>query len=393
MKSKTLLLLTVLSTAVVAAGCEQKKSSNPLSPSVAGPIPGVTITAPKLLSPTAGTQIETGSQPVTLLLENASTSGQRPLSYLIEVAMDADFNNKVISREGVEPGADGRTSFRLPDPLAAERTYYWRARAQDGANTGTFTSGASFSIFTPVVVGPPGLVSPLGDTQVSDRNPTLVVSNCSRSGPVGAIVYQYPGEFRRGVHRHRGLHGAGRAAGQHAEGHRYHARLRDEYFWRARAWESSKNISGPWSGTGTFRSPAAPVVTPPPSGGGGGGGGGGSKHVTVTSHSLDEARRVIDATWNEFPGLHAVFGSDGEAEAAAEELLLRTIWHLQLAGFQSARQRNPSGAISKDKMNIVIDGAWHTYDIFSLGVAGRATNQSFSETPPPNPVASSGIPD
>lgn len=48
MKSRNLLLLTALATAIAAGGCEQKKSSNPLSPSVAGPIPGVAITAPKL---------------------------------------------------------------------------------------------------------------------------------------------------------------------------------------------------------------------------------------------------------------------------------------------------------------------------------------------------------
>ena len=32
-------------------GCEQVKSANPLSPSIAGPIPGVNITAPQSLEP------------------------------------------------------------------------------------------------------------------------------------------------------------------------------------------------------------------------------------------------------------------------------------------------------------------------------------------------------
>jgi hypothetical protein len=390
MKSRTL-LLTALAVALAAAGCEQKKSSNPLSPSVAGPIPGVTITTPRLISPAAGTQIETGAQPVTLLLENASTSGQRPLTYVFEIAMDAGFTNKVLTRDGIEPGGNGQTSFRLPDPLASERTYYWRARAEDGANTGPFTAGISFSVYTPVVLGQPGLVSPINDAQVSDRNPTLVVANCGRSGPVGSIVYEMQVSANEAFSQVVDSLEQSEQAGTTRKAVGITLNYGTRYFWRARAWEMTKNMPGPWSNVSSFVTPAAPVVTTPP--GGGGGGGGGGKHVTVTGYTVDEARRVIDATWNEFPGLHAVFGSEGEAVAAAEELLLRTIWHLQLAGFQAARQRNPSGAISNDKMNIMIDGAWHTYDIFSLGTAGVATRQAFSETPPPNPIPSSGIPD
>ena len=37
--------------AILAAGCQVSKSSNPLSPSVAGPIAGVTISTPNLLEP------------------------------------------------------------------------------------------------------------------------------------------------------------------------------------------------------------------------------------------------------------------------------------------------------------------------------------------------------
>ena len=37
--------------AVAAAGCEHAKSANPNSPSVAGAIPGVAITAPLLVDP------------------------------------------------------------------------------------------------------------------------------------------------------------------------------------------------------------------------------------------------------------------------------------------------------------------------------------------------------
>ena len=55
--------------------CESTKSANPLSPTVAGPIPGVNITPPKPLEPGNGWKLNPAKQPVTLLLENASSNG------------------------------------------------------------------------------------------------------------------------------------------------------------------------------------------------------------------------------------------------------------------------------------------------------------------------------
>ncbi|PYR25412.1 MAG: hypothetical protein DMF92_20590, partial [Acidobacteria bacterium] len=109
--------------------CATSKSSNPLSPTLAGPIPGVNITAPNPVEPAAGARIAVDKQPLTLTVENATTSGVRPLSYVFEVAIDADFNNKVFFRDSLAPGEGGRTSLRLPDALATGRSYYWRSRA------------------------------------------------------------------------------------------------------------------------------------------------------------------------------------------------------------------------------------------------------------------------
>src|SRR5437763_2783046 len=156
MKRLGTLFLSLLATAAV--GCAAEKSSNPLTPTVAGPIPGVDITAPKVLTP-ASTKIAVDQQPVTLLAENASSTGVRPLSYLFEVATDSGFANKVFIRDGVAPGDGGRTSLRLPDRLAPEHSYFWRARAQDGANTGPYSAPGAFDVFTPIVIDKPGLVS------------------------------------------------------------------------------------------------------------------------------------------------------------------------------------------------------------------------------------------
>jgi hypothetical protein len=102
-----LLVLTAL-----AVGCAAEKSENPLSPTVAGPIPGVEISAPRTLEPGGGQLIAADRQPVTLLLENASSNGPRPLTYIFEVATDAGFNSRVFTRDAIAPGDGGRTAAR-----------------------------------------------------------------------------------------------------------------------------------------------------------------------------------------------------------------------------------------------------------------------------------------
>ncbi len=151
---------------------------------------------------------------------------------------------------------------------------------------------------------------------------------------------------------------------------------------------------GPVSGTQTLHRPQPPVPPapeptpspndPPPSN---------ANHVQPGPLTVDLAHQVIDRTYDEFPQLSEVFGSEGEAVGAAEELLLRTIWHLKLIGFDAARQRNPSSAISNDKITIFVDGAWHAYDIYSLGYGGRRTTVQMLEVGSPNPVPNDGIPD
>jgi len=161
------------------------------------------------------------------------------------------------------------------------------------------------------------------------------------------------------------------------------------YYWRARALEMTQSVQGPWSATATFKTPAAPAPTPSPNPTPSPGGG----HVTPGPLTEQQASDIVYATAREFSHLTAVFGSEDQAVNAAQELLLRTIWHLQLAGFEAGRQRNPSGAISNDKLTIRINGSWRSYDIFSLGYAGRATTVQFMEVWPADYQPSSGIAD
>jgi hypothetical protein len=370
--------------------CAASKSANPLTPTVAGPIPGVAITAPTAIDPNS-TKVAVDKQPVTLSLGNASTSGPRPLSYVFEVATDSDFTNKVFMREGVAPGDDGRTTLRLPDPLAAGRTYYWRGHAEDGANVGPFSPRANFDVFVPIVIDRPTPVTPVNDVRVDTLHPTFTFTNAPHSGPVGAITYVIEVSDSDSFANRLAIWTLAEQPNQTSLVAPQDAAYDHQFFWHVRAFDPT--TTGPWSVTQVFRTPVPPppppvvVSSPGPSPSGSGG------HVGPGPLSEDRARQVVFATANEFPQLTRVFGSDGEALSAASELLERTIWHLHLAGYQAGRQRNPSGAISEDKVTIFIDGSWHIYDIFSLGYAGRATTVQFVELTGASYVPDSGISD
>jgi hypothetical protein len=117
-------------------------------------------------------------------------------------------------------------------------------------------------------------------------------------------------------------------------------------------------------------------------------------HVQPGPLTYEQAESVVHATGREFPHLTAAPPTESEGIRRAEELLLRTIWHLRQAGFEAGRQRNPSGAISNDKLTIVIDGGWHAFDIFyDLGRPGVQMRTIFLEVYPAGPISYPGIPD
>jgi hypothetical protein len=268
--------------ALISGACEQAKSSNPLSPTVAGPIPWVKLTTPAADEPAAGSRISTNQQPITLTVNNATTNGPRPLSYLFEIATDVNFANKVFVREGVEPG-ETQTSLRLPDLLAPERAYYWRARAEDGANTGEFTPPTHFAIYTPVVFQPPVPRSPIGGTVVSSVTPRITWANASRTGPASTVSYVLELSTSAAFAVPYGSTTiAENPGGETALDIVATLPVNSQFFWRVRAYDSA--AAGPWSAIESFRTPAAVGGG---SGGGGGGGGGG------TGSSFDQLGNVI----------------------------------------------------------------------------------------------------
>jgi len=261
--------LALIPFAVLVTGCEVAKSADPLSPSVAGPIPGVAITQPKALEPLAATKIAVDKQPVTLLIENASSNGPRPLHYVFEVATDANFTNKVFMRDSVTPGDGGRTSLRLPDPLATGRTYYWRSRAEDGANTGPYTNSTYFDVFTPIIIEAPGLIEPAPNSIVSSLQPRLFFAAPSRSGPVGQIVYTIELSLNFEFTNRVGVWQLEERGASTRFDVPVELKYNTVYYWRVRA--SDSTTTGPLSNVLAFATIPEPPPPPPPSGGGGGG--------------------------------------------------------------------------------------------------------------------------
>jgi hypothetical protein len=264
---------SLFAAAVGLTACEASKSSNPLSASVAGPIPGINITAPTTTTPTANSKIAVANQPVTLTIQNAGTNGPRPLTYSFQIASDAEFNTVVFNRDAVTPGANGQTSLKLTDTLATGYSYFWRTRAQDGANTGPYSAIAMFSVYTPIVINAPALASPAQGATVSSVQPSLVVVNAAHSGPVGAITYLAE-VADNAAFANRITMTAPESAGQTTLMVPQALAYATVYYWHVLA--ADPTTIGPFSITQAFTTPAAPVVAPPASSGGSGGSGGGN---------------------------------------------------------------------------------------------------------------------
>jgi hypothetical protein len=251
------------------AGCEASKSSNPTAPTVAGPIPGVNISAPALIEPAQGFKFKESEQPIRLVAQNATSSGVRALSYTFEVAADSGFSTKVFSRSGVAPG-DGKTSVQI-DRLEIGRAYYWRAWAEDGANTGAIAT-AGFEIYPKPAVTAPVPVSPINNEVVATSTPTLRAHNATWVGPVGGLAYEFQvatdQSFSKLVAAGIINEGAGDTSFTSSG-----LTAATSHFWRVRASDGENSSS--WSVTQGFKTPAPPAPAPPapgptPSPGGGG---------------------------------------------------------------------------------------------------------------------------
>ncbi len=264
--------LMALVAVMTLGACEAAKSSNPTAPTVAGPIPGVAITAPKPLEPHAGDTLTFSSEPPTLLIENAGSTGVRTIWLQLELSIDEGFSQLVHQADQIAPGDNGRTVYRLPEPLGAGFTYYWRTRAADGANIGPYSATSSFTVVPPVVIDTPTPMEPQGN--INTNSPAFKARNAAISGTTG-VVYRFlvaTNAEMTNVVAVLTVPPAGNGTTQVSVGT---LPWNTTFYWRV--WGTDGTKESPMSNVVAFKTPAAPAPTPAPGaptvpvpGGGGG---------------------------------------------------------------------------------------------------------------------------
>jgi hypothetical protein len=282
-------------------GCEAKKSETPLSPSVAGPIPGVEISAPGLVEPSQGNKFKDAQQPIRLTIGNSSSSGVRPLSYTFEVATDAGYTTKVFARASVPPGQGGKTSVQL-DKLELGRTYYWRARGEDGANTGPYMT-ARFDILPRPFISAPVPISPANNEQTSSRRPALRAHNVDKNAAVGGLVYEFQVSSNQAFTQITGTVQTYEGAGETSATPGADLPNGATQYWRARAFDAE--TASEWGPVQVFRTPNVGPPTPGPTPSPGGGG----------SCALGNGPAIISCISAKYADKRAPVGSQGERQA------------------------------------------------------------------------------
>jgi hypothetical protein len=273
-----------------AAACETAKSSNPLSPTIAGPIAGVSFTPPKGLEPAANQQIRDNEQPFRVVIENAASTSPRPFTMRMQIATDGNFSSVVWSRDGIEPGEGGQTRFTMADRLQPGRQYFWRVMADDGANQSAWSETVGFQVLMPAAFGAPTPHSPVGNVLLSGNRPELRVGNGSAQGPVGQAFYLFQVSTSQTFGSLSVNEEVPQQSGETAltTGPLGHGAT---YYWRVRI--SDGQTIGPWSATEAFRTGAAPAPGPGPSPGPAPGG----SCVLASGQAIMECNRARFPGW------------------------------------------------------------------------------------------------
>ncbi len=214
--------------------------------------PSVTLTSPRLVTPAMGAQIANSAQPVTLTVQNATTTGTTPLTYTFEVATDDQFANIVYTKSGVAPGSDGTTAVQI-DTLTAGTGYYWRARADSGSSNGPATSANNFAVGPAITISAPTLSSPGVGATVSTNRPTLTVTNSTTTGPVGSLVYKFELSTTSSFDSIAVSGTVSQQSGQTSYTPTTDLDTGVTYYWRVVTTDTTNNISSSYSSTGNFK--------------------------------------------------------------------------------------------------------------------------------------------
>jgi len=248
------------------SACDAERSTNPLSPQIAGPLAGVLITPPSAVHPANGLLLSETEQPVTVRFMSAESNSVRPFTYELQVATDSTFAQTMVHLTGIEPGASGEVVVDLAQALEPG-VYYWRTRAVDGANTGEYSPAASFELFTTVVLGAPKASSPADGVTIVGNAPTLVAAHANITGPAESTKYRFELSRDSGFVTLTAVLETPPSSGDitsFAPGGLPYDQL---FYWRVRVFATARDgqVLGPWDTT-SFRTPPAPIIigTPEP---------------------------------------------------------------------------------------------------------------------------------
>ncbi|MEO5742120.1 MAG: hypothetical protein ABIS29_16150 [Vicinamibacterales bacterium] len=351
--------------AVFLSACQMEKSANPLSPAIAGPIEGVVISTPALLEPGQDWELRSRDQPVKLLFQNADSNGARPVKYSFDIATDDAFKNIVFARTGVEPNAAGETQFQLPDKLAAG-TYWWRTRAEDGANMSAYSTVKSFKVVAEVVLSPPIPSTPANASTVSNLAPVFKVRGGNRSGVTAPIEYLLQVSNNSAFTSIAATFTQEETWPETTFNRNYSFLYGRTYYWRVRAWHTAdgSEVSN-FSSTQTFRTPEEPVAPPPAPGSPSPGPSPGvpSNPNSCSSSKGSDIAACIEARYPQYrrPGV-----SLDQRKKDMQFLRDRLIEHATCKGLQVGQNLKRGGPeISNDFITYFTGGRWVGVDIAS----------------------------
>ena len=244
------------------AACDAERSSNPLSPNIAGPLAGITITTPASIQPVDGQLIAVDAQPVTLVFQSAGSDSPRPFWHEAQIAEDGNFVTILHTFENIPLGEGDMVSLELPLTLDPERIYHWRTRAVDGANTGPYSNGASFDIYSPVTIGAPTLTLPPDGATTQTEAPLLSVDTATVGGPASDIIYRFEISSTPSFSSVTAVLSVSPSTGPTTSAQPDGLGYDLTHYWRVhiRATGRTGEVVGPFSATRSFRTPSPPAV-------------------------------------------------------------------------------------------------------------------------------------
>ena len=152
--------------------------------------PSMSFAAPSLQTPDNGAAYNFTQQPISVQVLNSVRTGNKPVTYSLEVSTTQDFATTVTSSDGIPEGEGGTTTVTLPH-LIGNTTYYWRSRAVVDGVAGELSPVQSFFVRPNITIGVPGIRSPVIGTDVFSPRPNFAVVNATRTGPAGVISYEF----------------------------------------------------------------------------------------------------------------------------------------------------------------------------------------------------------